>query len=466
MKPVIALIGRPNVGKSTLFNFLTRSRNALVADLPGLTRDRIYGVGRVGDRPYIVIDTGGLTEEHGGIERQMDLQVAQAIEEASVLLFLVDGRAGLTPADQSILRLLRSSGKRIVLVVNKSEGRDPAMTSADFVELGIHELHVISAAHGDNVSQMIHDVLASLPGATDGELDAEEQYPGIRIAIVGRPNVGKSTLVNRLLGEDRVIAFNEPGTTRDSIAIPFERDGTQYTLIDTAGIRRRSRVDDMIEKFSIVKTLQAISIAHVVVMVLDARQGISDQDAHLLGLVLENGKALVLGINKWDGLTQDARDAIRSELERRLDFISFAPLHFISALHGSGVGELMRSVDRSYAAAGLSMATPELTRLLEQAIAQHQPPLVHGRRIKLRYAHQGGAFPPVIVIHGNQTAEVPGAYRRYLENFFRERLDIIGTPIRIEFKSGDNPFKGRRNVLTTRQLQRRKRFKKMLKKRT
>lgn len=458
MKPVIAIVGRPNVGKSTLFNFLTRTRDALVADQPGLTRDRHYGVGKVGERPYIIVDTGGLTDEKHGIERRMDDQVRQAIEEADILLFVVDGRAGLTPGDETILGQLRRYNKQTVVVVNKAEGLDPNMTAADFMGLGIADVHVVSASHGDNVSQMIHDVLDTLPPEEEGESD-EEMYPGIRIAIVGRPNVGKSTLVNRLLGEERVLAFDQPGTTRDSIAIPFERDGKEYTLIDTAGVRRRSRVDDKVEKFSIIKTLQAINSCHVVLLVLDARQGISDQDARLLGMVLDSGRALVIAVNKWDGLQKEERDRIRVVLERKLRFIDFAEQHLISALHGTGVGLLMGSVNAAYESAVKSLTTTALTELLEQAVNQHQPPLVKGRRIKLRYAHQGGSNPPVIVIHGNQTDSVPGAYQRYLENFFRHHCKLSGTPIRIEFKTGKNPFKGLRNKHKDGKFEKRKRVK-------
>jgi GTP-binding protein len=460
MKPVLALLGRPNVGKSTLFNCLTRTRDALVADQPGLTRDRQFGVGRLGSRPYIVVDTGGLSDESEGIDDLMRSQVMQAITDADAVLFLVDGRAGLTAGDEAIMARLRPYGKRIVLVVNKSEGLNSAECSAEFMQLGIAEVHTIAAAHQSGVHQLIEDVLAPFPAAVDEESEEEQ---GIRIAVVGRPNVGKSTLVNRILGEERVVAYDQPGTTRDSIFIPFVRDGQDYTLIDTAGVRRRSRVTEAIEKFSVIKTLQAVTSAHVVIQVLDARQGVSDQDARLLGLILESGRALVIAINKWDGLDAETRERIRSDLDRKLAFVDFARCHYISALHGSGVGELFDSIRNAYKAGMRKLSTPNLTRLLEAAVAQHQPPIIKGRRIKLRYAHQGGHNPPLIIIHGNQASAVPDDYRRYLVNYFRKHLHLEGTPVRIEFRSGDNPFKGRKNELSQRQVARRKRLKRFTK---
>jgi len=461
MKPVIALLGRPNVGKSTLFNCLTRTRNALVADQPGLTRDRQFGIGELGRRGYIVVDTGGLVDQAHGIDDLMQEQVMQAVSEADVVLFLVDGRAGLTAGDEAIMARLRPYGKRIVLVVNKTEGLETGTASADFMQLGVAEVHAIAAAHQQGVREMIDAVLAPFPA---DDIDEDEEEQGIRIAVVGRPNVGKSTLVNRILGEERVVAFDEPGTTRDSIFIPFVRDEQNYTLIDTAGVRRRSRVTDAIEKFSIIKTLQAITAAHVVILVVDAHQEISEQDARLVGMVLEAGRALVIAINKWDGLATDDRDRIRSELERKLSFVNFARHHFISALHGSGVGDLFTSIRTAYEAGMRELSTPNLTRLLQSAVEQHAPPLIRGRRIKLRYAHQGGHNPPLIIIHGNQVKDVPADYSRYLENYFRKHLKMEGTPIRVEFKSGDNPFKGRKNVLTKRQVDKRKRLKRFVKK--
>ena len=461
MKPVIALVGRPNVGKSTLFNRLTRSRDAIVADQPGLTRDRHYGTGRTGGHSYIVVDTGGLGGGDDSIDGLMARQARQAVREADVILFLVDGRDGLLADDETILEMLRASGKTVILVINKAEGLQKDIAAAEFQTLGIRHCFAISAAHNHGIGTLMESVLAAYP---DGEVAEEEddRYPGIRIAVVGRPNVGKSTLVNRLLGEERVIAFDQPGTTRDSIFIPFEHDGRTYTLIDTAGMRRRGRVADTIEKFSVIKTLQAIGSAHVVILVLDARQEIADQDARLLGMVLENGKALVIAVNKWDGLTPDERDRIRRMLDRKLSFVDFASIHFISALHGSGVGELYAAVNRSYESGMRKLSTPYLTRLLQNAVVQHPPPLIRGRRIKLRYAHQGGHNPPLIVIHGNQVDAVPDDYRRYLENLFRRELDLEGTPVRIEFRGGANPFQGRKNILTRRQVSKRKRLKRFL----
>ena len=456
MLPVIALVGRPNVGKSTLFNRLTRSRDALVADQPGLTRDRQYGVGRLGPAPYVVVDTGGLSGEQAGVDVRMAQQVLRAIGEADRLLFLVDGRAPLSAADQAIAEQLRRTGKPVTLVVNKTDGIDFDSVSGEFHALGLGGPVPIAASHGRGVQSLMNLVLADLAEAEPEEESARE--PGVQIAVVGRPNVGKSTLVNRLLGEERVIAFDQPGTTRDSIFIPFAYRGRPYTLIDTAGVRRRARISEAVEKFSVIKTLQAIEQANVVLLVLDAQQGISDQDASLAGHVVESGRALVVVINKWDGLTPDQRDRVKAEMMRRLPFLDFADWRFVSALHGSGVGLLMGAVDRAYAAAMSDLKTPELTRILELAVAEHQPPLVNGRRIKLRYAHQGGRNPPIVVIHGNQTADVPPAYQRYLLNRFRQVLGLRGTPLRIEFKTGENPFAGRRNVLTERQRKKRSRL--------
>ncbi len=461
MKPVIALVGRPNVGKSTLFNVLTRSRDALVADMPGLTRDRQYGQGVVGDHPFIVVDTGGLTGGEEGVDALMAKQVRQAIEEAHTVLFLVDARDGLTPGDQAIATMLRQGGKRIFLVVNKTDGGDPALLSAEFHSLGIGAPHTIAAAHGRGVRQLMETVLADLPIA---EEPPEAEAPGIRVAFIGRPNVGKSTLVNRVLGEERVVVCDLPGTTRDSILVPLERDGRQFTLIDTAGVRRRARVHETIEKFSVIKTLQSIEAAHVVVMLLDAREGITEQDATLLGFALDAGRAIVVAVNKWDGLAPEQRERIKQELKLKLPFLDFAETFFISALHGTGVGNLFDAVVRAYASATVDLSTPDLTRLLESAIARFQPPLVRGRRIKLRYAHQGGRNPPAIIIHGNQTESVPGSYQRYLSNFFRQELKLVGTPVRVEFKSGKNPFAGRRNTLTPRQQAKRKRLVRHIKK--
>ncbi len=458
MKPVIALVGRPNVGKSTLFNQLTRSRDALVADYPGLTRDRKYGTGKVGDRPYIVVDTGGLTGDTGGVEEQMAGQVHQAIGEANVVLFLVDARAGLTASDEQIVQQLRRVNKQIFLVVNKIDGADETMAVIDFQSLGMGEPLAIAASHGRGISKMMQTVLADLPVITE----EDEEEGGTKVAIIGRPNVGKSTLINRIMGEERVVAFDMPGTTRDSIFIPFEHEGREYTLIDTAGVRRRGKVKETVEKFSVIKALQAIEAANVVILVLDAHDGISDQDATLAGFALDAGRAMVIAVNKWDGLEKNARERMKAELDRRLPFLDFAEMHFISALHGSGVGHLFESVDTAYAAAMKKLSTPDLTRVLEEAVMQHQPPLVRGRRIKLRYAHQGGKNPPLIIIHGNQTESVPAAYKRYLVNVFRKAFKLLGTPVRLEFKSSKNPYSDRKKDQTQRQVQKKKRLKKFI----
>jgi GTP-binding protein len=465
--PVIALVGRPNVGKSTLFNQLTRSRDALVADQPGLTRDRQYGIGQQGKFPYVVIDTGGISGDTDGIDGLMEQQVLAAIEEADYLLFLVDARDGLNAVDEFIAGRLRRTGKPISLLLNKSENVDRSTGAADFYSLGLGEPVFIAAAHGRGIKSMIHDVLASLPDTGDNLADSEKvNQQGVQVAIIGRPNVGKSTLVNRLLGEDRVVAFDRPGTTRDAIAIPFRHNDKTYTLIDTAGVRRRARINEAVEKFSVIKTLQTIQQANVVLLVLDAQQGVSEQDATLAGHVLDSGCALVVVINKWDGLHNDERDRIKIELQRKLPFLNFAEWHFISALHGSGVGLLMDAVDKAYKAAMMDMKTPELTQILEQAVMEHQPPLVRGRRIKLRYAHQGGKNPPLVVIHGKQTDEVPHTYQRFLMNRFREALCLHGTPLRIEFRSGDNPYAGRHNKLTQRQQQKKRRLMKYVKRKS
>lgn len=442
MKPVIALIGRPNVGKSTLFNRLTRSRDALVADLPGLTRDRHYGEGRVGERPFLVIDTGGFEPvAKEGIMHEMAKQTKQAVAEADVVIFLVDGRQGLTPHDKTITDFLRKSGRSVMLVVNKAEGMKYTSVTADFYELGLGDPYVISAAHGDGVADLVEEALNIAVSQQAPDLDEpEDVVKGIKIAIVGRPNVGKSTLVNTLLGEDRVIAFDMPGTTRDSIEIPFERDGKHYTLIDTAGIRRRGKVFEAIEKFSVVKTLQSVSEANVVLLLLDAQQDISEQDAHIAGFILESGRALVVGVNKWDGLQSDRRDEIKRDIERKLNFLTFAKFHFISALKSTGIGPLLKSVDAAYAAAMVNLSTPKLTRALIEAVEHQQPKRKGSIRPKMRYAHQGGQNPPIIVIHGNSLEAIGDVYKRYLEKHFRDTFSLTGTPLRIEMRSGKNPF--------------------------
>jgi GTP-binding protein len=452
--PVIALVGRPNVGKSTLFNAMTGTRDALVADLPGLTRDRQYGYARRTDVPCIVVDTGGLVEQAQGIEALMIEQTERAIEEADRIIVVMDGRAGVTPQDAFVARLIRKSGKPVLLAVNKTEGFDSDIAVADFHSLGLGEPHPIAAAHDQGVESLLEAALAGFtPDPNDGP-----EVTGIKVAVIGRPNVGKSTLINRLLGEERLVAFDQPGTTRDAVMVPFERDGQRYTLIDTAGVRRRARIEDAVEKFSVIKTLQAIETAHVVIVVMDAQENVAVQDASLLGTVIEQGRALVLAINKWDNIPTEQRDSIRSQIQQSITFADFAPLHFISARHGSGVGEMLASVRKVYAAAMSELATPALTSVLEAAIESHQPPLVSGRRIKLRYAHQGGRNPPVIVIHGNQTDHVPDAYRRYLVNVYRKAFDLMGTPVRVIFRGEENPFAGRRNPLTPRQVRKRRRL--------
>ncbi|MEW6563683.1 MAG: ribosome biogenesis GTPase Der [Pseudomonadota bacterium] len=443
MLPTLVLVGRPNVGKSTLFNRLTRSRDALVADQPGLTRDRHYGRGRVGSRPYLIVDTGGLEPvAKDGILHEMARQTRQAVDEADLVLFLVDGRQGVTPQDKIIAQQLRKSGQPLLLLVNKAEGMQRTRVTADFHELGLGEPLPISSAHGDNVEEMIELALETFPMPEPEEAEQVVDHP--KIAIVGRPNVGKSTLVNAILGEERVIAFDQPGTTRDSIYIDFERNGKQYTIIDTAGVRRRGKIDEAIEKFSVVKTLQSIEDANVVVLVVDARDQITEQDAHLADFVLQTGRALVLAVNKWDGLDNYQRDTVKRDIERKLHFLGFAKHHYISALNGTGVAGVLKSVNEAYAAAMAKLPTPKLTRVLIAALEKQQPPRGTMFRPKMRYAHQGGSNPPIIVIHGSALDKVPDSYRRYLERAFCEAFSLQGTPLRIEFKAGKNPFEGRK----------------------
>lgn len=461
MKPVIALVGRPNVGKSTLFNVLTQSRDALVADYPGLTRDRKYGHGSFDDKNFIVIDTGGLSGENEELDEHMAAQTLHAIEESSVVLFLVDARDGMTAADQNIAAHIRRSGKTVYLVLNKTDGLDAAMVASEFYALGLGDPIAVAASHNRGIRPLLEKVLQPLEQDEPG-IDEEH---GIKVAFVGRPNVGKSTLVNRVLGEERVVVFDMPGTTRDSIYIPFERNNKRYTLIDTAGVRRRRSVHEAVEKFSVIKTMQAIEEANVVVMMMDAQKEIADQDLHLLGFILEAGRALVLVINKWDGLDDYQKDKIRSDVDKQLVFINFAEIFYISALHGSSVGKLYAAIDRAYESATRDLSTPKLTRILEQAMEAHQPPLVRGRRLKLRYAHQGGVNPPRIIIHGNQTDRVPASYRRYLTNYFLDAINSVGTPIKIEFKGGTNPFAEKRNKLSKRQQFKRARMIQHIKKR-
>lgn len=464
MKPVIALVGRPNVGKSTLFNQLTKSRDAIVADFSGLTRDRNYGEGRVGDKSFIAIDTGGIGETpEEGVDALMARQSWLAVEEADIVLLLVDGRAGINSDDTYIARRLRGAGKKVVLVVNKTDGVDPEVARVDFFSLGFDDVHSIAAVHGRGVAQLIQHVLADFPEQPPEEFLADDD--SIRIAVVGRPNVGKSTLINRILGEERVVVSDVAGTTRDAIDVPYERNGRKYTLVDTAGVRRKGRVDEAVEKFSIVKTLQAIDGAQVAILVVDASEGLVEQDLHVLGYVLDKGRALVIAINKWDNLDTYQKDQVRKEMDRRLGFVEFAKTHFISALHGTGVGELYPSIDAAYAATSARMTSAKLTEVLTKAVQQHQPPVARGLRPKLRYAHMGGTQPPIIVIHGNNVTDVPESYRRYLENVFRKAMRLEGSPLRIEFKGGENPFAGRKNVLTARQIAKKRRLVRHVKKR-
>ena len=443
MLPTLALVGRPNVGKSTLFNRLTKTRNALVADLPGLTRDRHYGRARIGDRPFLVVDTGGFEPvATSGILFEMAKQARVAIAESDVVIFIVDARAGLAPQDRAIADLLRKSGRKVILAVNKAEGLPAAQSVAEFHELGLGEPYPFSAAHGENVRELVEIALDQVPEAPDDieEEGLDEQRRRIKLAVVGRPNVGKSTLVNTLLGEERVIAFDEPGTTRDAIHLDFERGTRRYTVIDTAGVRRRGKVSEVVEKFSVIKTLQAIEDAHVVVLLLDATSGITEQDAHLAGHILEAGRALTVAINKWDAADAEARAIIKRDFERKLAFLEFAERHFISARDGRNVDGVLRSVDAAYAAAMSRLPTPRLTRTLQLAVEKQQPPRSGTVRPKMRYAHQGGVNPPLVIVHGSALSKVPDAYRRYLEHFFSTAFKLRGTPLRIEFKTGVNPY--------------------------
>ncbi|WP_114786486.1 ribosome biogenesis GTPase Der [Vibrio tetraodonis] len=493
MVPVVALVGRPNVGKSTLFNRLTRTRDALVADFPGLTRDRKYGQAKLGEHEFIVIDTGGIDGTEEGVETKMAEQSLAAIDEADVVLFMVDGRAGLTPADIAISNHLRKIEKPSMLVVNKVDGIDADAASADFWQLGVEQMYQIAAAHGRGVGALIdralnpfaekmaEEVNGEIEDLTDfidedeekldyTEEEAEEEFKRlqdqpIKLAIIGRPNVGKSTLTNRILGEERVVVYDMPGTTRDSIYIPMERDDREYVLIDTAGVRRRKRINETVEKFSVVKTLKAVEDANVVLLIIDARENISDQDLSLLGFALNAGRSIVIAVNKWDGLESDVKEHVKKELDRRLGFVDFARIHFISALHGTGVGHLFESVQEAYKSATTRVGTSVLTRIMKMATEDHQPPLVRGRRVKLKYAHAGGYNPPIVVIHGNQVNELPDSYKRYLMNYYRKSLEIMGTPIRIQFQSSENPFEGKSNKMTLSQERKRKRLVGMMKNR-
>ena len=440
MLPTLVIVGRPNVGKSTLFNRLTRSRAALVADFPGLTRDRHYGRARLGERSLLVVDTGGFEPvAKDGIFHEMAKQTRQAIAEADVVLFLVDARTGLTEQDRDIAALLRRTDRPVIVGANKAEGLAPGRAALEFYELGLGEPHPLSSAHGDNVDAIAELALSLVPDRSE-DVDTRQDRGAVKIAIIGRPNVGKSTLVNALLGEERMIAFDDPGTTRDAIYVDFERNGRRYTLIDTAGVRRRGKVLEAVEKFSVIKTLQAIDDANVVVLVFDAEQGVAEQDAHLAGFILEAGRALVVAVNKWDAVPADRRDEVKRELDRKAGFLAFARHHYISAREGRGVAGLLRSVDAAYASAMAKLPTPKLTRTLAAAVERQQPPRAGINRPRLRYAHQGGQNPPLIVIHGSALGHIPATYRRYLEHFFSEAFQLRGTPLRIQFKTGANPY--------------------------
>lgn len=460
MLPVVAIVGRPNVGKSTLFNALTRTRDALVADMPGVTRDRQYGISRVGQRPCVLIDTGGLVGQAEGIDYLTAQQVHQAIEESQLVFFVLSARDGLTTEDEEISQLLRQHDRPVLLVGNKTDGTNPDVALAEFAALGMGPVLPVAATHRQGIGSLMEQAESLLPELEGSNEEGEDDPDRLRLAIVGRPNVGKSTLVNRILGEERVMAYDLPGTTRDSISTLTEYHGVKYELIDTAGVRRRSRVTEAVEKFSVIKALQAIERAHVVVLMLDAGEGITDQDTTLLGHILEQGRALVIALNKWDGMDEDERKRVLSDMDRRLQFVPWARRIRLSALHGSGLKELIKAVREAYRSATIDMSTSELTRVLQKAFEAHQPAMSQGRTSRLRFAHAGGNLPPRIIIHGNRTDAIQPAYKRYLENVFIRHFKLHGTPLQIEFRSGDNPYKDRKNKLTQRQLAKRKRLKK------
>jgi GTP-binding protein len=458
MLPAVALVGRPNVGKSTLFNRLTATRDALVADYPGLTRDRRYGVGRAAERKFIVIDTGGLVSE--GSDAMTALVAAQveiAIEEADAVVLVVDHKNGLTAEDTGIAERLRRESKPVVIAVNKAEGVSAEIAEAEFHTMGLGTPVGISAVHGHGIDALLRAALAPFPAGEEPDPSLETEQ-GPKVAVIGRPNVGKSTLINRLLGENRLITSPEPGTTRDSIHVPIERDDRKFVLVDTAGVRRRARVSEAVEKYSVVQTLQAIEEAGAVIAVLDARENVTDQDVHVVGLAAERGRALALAVNKWDGMSGHERRFVEREVERKLDFVPYASQHYISALHGSGIAELIKAALVGYKNAGVELATPRLTRVLGDATQANPPPIVRGRQVRLRYAHQGGRYPPLIVVHGTQAQRLPDHYKRYLENAFREALRLKGTPVRVELRTTENPFAGRRNTLTPRQAKHKRRM--------
>ena len=463
MLPVVAIVGRPNVGKSTLFNALTRTRDALVADIPGVTRDRQYGISEVGDRACVLIDTGGLVGGAEGIDYLTAQQVHQAIEESQLVLFVVSARDGLTIEDEEISQLLRQHDRPVLLIGNKIDGTNPDISLVEFTALGMGAALPVAASHRQGMTNLMEEAASILPLVDEDEVDPEDDADRIRLAIVGRPNVGKSTLVNRLLGEERVMAFDQPGTTRDSISVFTEYQGVKYELIDTAGVRRRARITEVVEKFSVIKALQAIDRAHVVILMLDATEGITDQDTTLLGHILQQGRALVIVMNKWDGMEEYDRKQVLSEMDRRLQYVPWARKIRLSALHGSGLKELIKAVREAWRSATIDMSTPELTRVLQKAFEAHQPPMSQGRTSRLRFAHAGGNLPPRIIIHGNRTDAIQPSYKRYLENVFIRHFKLRGTPLRIDFRSGENPYKDRKNKLTARQMAKRKRLKKFTK---
>ena len=465
MKPVIALVGRPNVGKSTFFNRLTLSRDALVADRPGLTRDRQYGVCKHADKTFLVIDTGGIGEEDHDSKEVAELMTEQsmlAASEASVLIWIVDGRTGLTHVEESLAKEFRKLNKPVFLAVNKLEGQESSLAVSDFSRLGFESVWPVSAKRGDGVGQLMDKIVEFFPDKT---VDDAEEAEGITISVLGRPNVGKSTLVNRMLGEERVLTFDHPGTTRDSIKIPFQRNGENFVLIDTAGVRRKSKVHDVVEKFSILKSFDAIEAAKIIILVIDASEGVTEQDSTLLGMIEDSGKSVIIAVNKIDGMEASDKERVKSQLSRKFAFVDYAKYHYISALHGTGVGNLFKSIKQINDSLNINVSTSDMTNILEFAVTSNPPPMVQGRRIKLRYAHLGGTNPIRVIIHGNQTEHVPDSYKRYLAKVFRKKLNLVGSAVLIDFKRGENPFKGKKNILTDRQVNKRKRLMKFVKKR-
>jgi GTPase len=465
MKPVIAIVGRPNVGKSTLFNRLTSTRDALVADRPGITRDRQYGITHHGSRNFLVIDTGGIGEEDHDSKDVAELMTEQAMlaaSEASVLIWIVDGRAGLTHVDETLIEEFRKLNKPLFLAVNKVEGHEPSLAVSEFSSLGLDSVWPISAKRGDGVNNLLDAITETIPATA---MEEQEGATGMTISVLGRPNVGKSTLVNRMIGEERVLTFDHPGTTRDSIRVPFQKNGNDYILIDTAGVRRKSKVHDVIEKFSILKSFEAIEAANIIILVLDATEGVTDQDSTLLGMIEESGKSAIIAVNKLDGMETSDKERVKAQLERKFVFVDYAIHHDISALHGTGVGNLFKSINKIKKSLDINVSTSDMTSILEYAINKNPPQMVQNRRIKLRYAHIGGTNPIRVIIHGNQIDKVPDAYKRYLAKVFRKKLKLVGTAVLIDFKGGDNPYKGKKNVLTSRQVNKRKRLMKFVKKR-